>query len=185
MTPDWSKLRADFPILNQNVHGKPLVYFDNAATSQKPRSVIDALVHYYERDNANVHRGIHSPALVLADEPTGNLDTTTDVRPDAAMGYAACQAATSEAVQQGTVGAGTGCRVGAGMGNDFATKGGIGTASVDLGDGLIVAALIAVNAVGDVVDETGQIMAGMRQPPDGNTFAGSLNMMRAMSRMVV
>jgi cysteine desulfurase/selenocysteine lyase len=56
---DWAKLRADFPILHQNVHGKPLVYFDNAATSQKPRSVIDALVHYYERDNANVHRGIH------------------------------------------------------------------------------------------------------------------------------
>ena len=58
-TVDWSKLRADFPILHQNVHGQPLVYFDNAATSQKPRSVIDALVHYYERDNANVHRGIH------------------------------------------------------------------------------------------------------------------------------
>ena len=57
--PDWSKLRADFPILNQQVHGKPLIYFDNAATSQKPRAVIDALVHYYERDNANVHRGIH------------------------------------------------------------------------------------------------------------------------------
>jgi len=56
---DWAKLRADFPILNQQVHGKPLVYFDNAATSQKPRAVIDALVHYYERDNANVHRGIH------------------------------------------------------------------------------------------------------------------------------
>jgi cysteine desulfurase/selenocysteine lyase len=56
---DWAKLRADFPILNQQVHGKPLVYFDNAASSQKPRSVIDALVHYYERDNANVHRGIH------------------------------------------------------------------------------------------------------------------------------
>ena len=56
---DWSALRKDFPILNQEVHGKPLVYFDNAATSQKPRSVIDALVHYYERDNANVHRGIH------------------------------------------------------------------------------------------------------------------------------
>ena len=58
-SPDWSALRNDFPILNQQVHGKPLVYFDNAATSQKPRSVIDALVHYYERDNANVHRGIH------------------------------------------------------------------------------------------------------------------------------
>jgi cysteine desulfurase/selenocysteine lyase len=58
-TVDWAKLRADFPILDQKVHGKPLVYFDNAATSQKPRAVIDALVHYYEHDNANVHRGIH------------------------------------------------------------------------------------------------------------------------------
>jgi cysteine desulfurase/selenocysteine lyase len=58
-TPDWSALRKDFPILDQQIHGKPLIYFDNAATSQKPRAVIDALVHYYERDNANVHRGIH------------------------------------------------------------------------------------------------------------------------------
>ncbi|HET7623665.1 MAG TPA: cysteine desulfurase [Verrucomicrobiae bacterium] len=58
-TIDWQKLREDFPILNQQVHGKPLIYFDNAATSQKPRAVIDALEHYYERDNANVHRGIH------------------------------------------------------------------------------------------------------------------------------
>ena len=58
-TPDWAALRRDFPILDQQVHGKPLIYFDNAATSQKPRAVIDALVHYYERDNANVHRGIH------------------------------------------------------------------------------------------------------------------------------
>src|SRR6266542_1758132 len=56
---DWESLRADFPILHQKVHGKPLIYFDNAATSQKPRAVIDALVHYYEHDNANVHRGIH------------------------------------------------------------------------------------------------------------------------------
>ena len=56
---DWVALRKDFPILDQQVHGKPLIYFDNAATSQKPRAVIDALVHYYEHDNANVHRGIH------------------------------------------------------------------------------------------------------------------------------
>ncbi|MFZ1073272.1 MAG: cysteine desulfurase [Verrucomicrobiia bacterium] len=56
---DWLALRKDFPILDQQVHGKPLIYFDNAATSQKPRAVIDALVHYYEHDNANVHRGIH------------------------------------------------------------------------------------------------------------------------------
>jgi cysteine desulfurase/selenocysteine lyase len=58
-TIDWSVVRKDFPILDQEVHGQPLIYFDNAATSQKPRRVIDALVHYYEHDNANVHRGIH------------------------------------------------------------------------------------------------------------------------------
>ena len=56
---DWAALRKDFPILDQQVHGQPLIYFDNAATSQKPRAVIEALEHYYECDNANVHRGIH------------------------------------------------------------------------------------------------------------------------------
>src|SRR5215831_18736537 len=56
---DWSALRTDFPILDQKVHGRPLIYFDNAATTQKPRAVLDALRSYYERDNANVHRGIH------------------------------------------------------------------------------------------------------------------------------
>jgi len=59
MTINWQKIREDFPTLHQTVNGHPLVYLDNAATSQKPRGVIDALVHYYERDNANVHRGIH------------------------------------------------------------------------------------------------------------------------------
>src|SRR5436190_14516992 len=56
---DWESIRSDFPILHQKVHGHPLIYFDNAATSQKPRVVLDALRNYYERDNANVHRGIH------------------------------------------------------------------------------------------------------------------------------
>src|SRR5438105_13598822 len=56
---DWPAIRADFPILDQKVHGQPLIYFDNAATTQKPTPVLDALRHYYERDNANVHRGIH------------------------------------------------------------------------------------------------------------------------------
>jgi cysteine desulfurase / selenocysteine lyase len=58
-TIDWSALRADFPILDQKVHGHPLIYFDNAATTQKPGAVLEALRHYYEHDNANVHRGIH------------------------------------------------------------------------------------------------------------------------------
>jgi cysteine desulfurase/selenocysteine lyase len=56
---DWAALRADFPILGQKVHGQPLIYFDNAATTQKPRVVVEALRNYYEHDNANVHRGIH------------------------------------------------------------------------------------------------------------------------------
>ena len=59
---ELEEIRDDFPILRQKVHGKPLVYFDNAATSQKPRQVIDALNDYYQRYNANVHRGIHALA---------------------------------------------------------------------------------------------------------------------------
>ena len=58
-TLDAEKIRKDFPILSRKVHGKKLVYFDNAATSQKPRQVIDAITHYYENYNANVHRSIH------------------------------------------------------------------------------------------------------------------------------
>ncbi|MFN3408622.1 MAG: cysteine desulfurase [Limisphaerales bacterium] len=60
---DWASVRRDFPVLDQQVHGQPLIYFDNAATSQKPRPVIQALVNYYERDNANVHRGIHELSM--------------------------------------------------------------------------------------------------------------------------
>ena len=56
---DWSAIRSDFPILRERVHGHPLIYFDNAATSQKPRSVLEALRRYYEHNNANVHRGLH------------------------------------------------------------------------------------------------------------------------------
>src|SRR3989442_5888758 len=56
---DVEKVRKDFPILHQQVHGKPLVYLDSAATSQKPRAVIDAIAGYYIDDNANVHRGVH------------------------------------------------------------------------------------------------------------------------------
>ena len=57
--PDWAALRRDFPILDQQVHGKGLVYLDSGASSQKPRAVIDAITHYYEHDHSNVHRGIH------------------------------------------------------------------------------------------------------------------------------
>jgi cysteine desulfurase/selenocysteine lyase len=57
---DVERIKCDFPILDQKIHGKKLVYLDNAATSQKPRAVIDAIVRYYEHDNANIHRGVHT-----------------------------------------------------------------------------------------------------------------------------
>jgi len=60
---DVEKIRADFPILAERIHGKRLVYLDSAATSQKPRAVIDAIVHYYEHLNANIHRGVHTLSM--------------------------------------------------------------------------------------------------------------------------
>ncbi|EDO1156156.1 cysteine desulfurase [Listeria innocua] len=64
---DIQKIRADFPILAQEINEKPLAYLDNAATSQKPKQVIAALTHYYEFDNANVHRGVHTLAARATD----------------------------------------------------------------------------------------------------------------------
>ena len=71
---DVYAIRQQFPVLNREVKGKPLVYFDNAATSQKPQSVIDALVNYYSGYNANIHRGIHT----LAEEATAAFEATRD-----------------------------------------------------------------------------------------------------------
>jgi cysteine desulfurase/selenocysteine lyase len=59
-TPDFVALRADFPILNQDINGQPLAYLDNAASAQRPRQVVQAVVDYYEQDHANVHRGVHT-----------------------------------------------------------------------------------------------------------------------------
>ncbi len=64
---DVQKIRAQFPILSQTVNGKPLVYFDNGATSQKPQVVIDSIVDYYSRYNANIHRGVHSLSQLATD----------------------------------------------------------------------------------------------------------------------
>ena len=66
---DVEQIRKDFPILQRKVHGKPLVYFDNAATSQKPMQVIDAIDFYYKNYNANIHRSIHE----LGEEATAKF----------------------------------------------------------------------------------------------------------------
>ena len=69
---DVENIRKEFQVLHQEVNGKPLVYFDNAATNQKPQRVIDALVHYYQNDNANIHRGAHT----LANRATAKFEET-------------------------------------------------------------------------------------------------------------
>ena len=61
------KIRADFPILAEKIRNKPLVYFDNAATCQKPQAVIDSIVHLYSHDYANVHRGVHTLSVRSTD----------------------------------------------------------------------------------------------------------------------
>src|SRR3982751_5351522 len=71
---DVAAIRKQFPALSREVKGKPLVYFDNAATTQKPQVVIDALVNYYSEYNANIHRGIHT----LAEEATAAFEATRD-----------------------------------------------------------------------------------------------------------
>jgi L-aminopeptidase/D-esterase-like protein len=99
------------------------------------------------------------PAAILFDLGIGR----SDVRPDAAMGFLACKNASPDRPQEGNVGAGMGASVGKIMGMAGAMKSGIGTASIDLGGGIIVGAIIAVNPLGDVVDpRTGKILAGAR-----------------------
>jgi cysteine desulfurase / selenocysteine lyase len=72
---DIAALRRDFPVLDQEVHGRRLVYLDNGATTQKPRAVIDAVSHYYEHDNSNVHRGVHT----LSERATNQLENVRDI----------------------------------------------------------------------------------------------------------
>ncbi len=68
MTPNFEALRAEFPSLQQEVNGKPLVYLDNGASTQKPQAVIDAIAHYYTHDNSNVHRGVHTLSQRATDQ---------------------------------------------------------------------------------------------------------------------
>jgi L-aminopeptidase/D-esterase-like protein len=114
------------------------------------------------------------PAASLFDLPLGD----GRIRPDAACGYTAARVATSNPVAEGSVGAGAGATVGKLNGMPGAMKGGIGSAAITTSDGLIVAALVAVNAAGDVIDPaTGQVVAGVRGP--GNTLLDARTLLRA------
>ena len=115
------------------------------------------------------------PAAILFDLGFGGNPT---IRPTADCGYRAAQAASDGAVAQGNVGAGAGATVGKVTGGDRAMKGGLGTASIALPNGLVVGALVAVNAIGDVIDpSTGQVVAGVRTA-DGKGLADARKLLR-------
>lgn len=98
--------------------------------------------------------------------------SSASVRPDAEAGYRACQQATDEGTPQGNVGAGTGATVGKMAGPAFMMKGGLGSASMELPNGVVVGAIVVVNAAGDVIDPaTQQVIAGARNPQGGYLFA--------------
>lgn len=129
----------------------------------------EGVVRWLEENNIGFDVGVARvpivPAAVLFDLAIGRAD----IRPDVAMGYAACQTAASNinASAAGTVGAGTGATVGKILGPAAQMKGGVGTAVIELGHGLLVGALIAVNCWGDVIDPTtGHILAGARKLPE-------------------
>jgi L-aminopeptidase/D-esterase-like protein len=122
------------------------------------------------------------PSAILYDLNIGRAD----VRPDSAMGYHAAASASSDAPVEGNAGAGTGASVGKMFGGSLSMKSGLGTASMDIGGGVILGALVAVNAFGDVVDpRTGEILAGLRSGKVGpmrigrkGYFADTLTMMK-------
>lgn len=126
------------------------------------------------------------PAAILFDLGIGRAD----VRPDPEMGYQACLNASQASPAEGNVGAGTGCSVGKILGIERAVKSGLGSSAIALGRGLLVAALVAVNAFGDVIDPaSGQIIAGARSQPARpaekrlpGLFADTLQVMRSMPR---
>ena len=145
------------------------------------------VMRYLEEHKIGFNTGVAKipivPSAILYDLGIGRAD----VRPDSAMGYRAAASASSDASPQGNIGAGTGATVGKMFGPGLAMKSGLGTASMDIGDGVIVGALVAVNAWGDVIDPlTNQIIAGLRSGKVGpfrvgkkEYFADTLAMMKS------
>jgi L-aminopeptidase/D-esterase-like protein len=138
------------------------------------------VMRYLEEKNVGFDVGVARvpivPAAILFDLPFGGKP---NVRPTADCGYKAAQAATDGPVEEGNVGAGAGATVGKMGGPKNSMKAGIGSAALAQPDGLVVAALVAVNAVGDIIDPaTGKIVAGVLGP-DGKTFADARALMRS------
>jgi L-aminopeptidase/D-esterase-like protein len=145
------------------------------------------VMRYLEERGLGLHMGGDvvvpiAPAAILYDLEIGD----PKIRPTAESGYKACQAATSGKVEEGNVGAGAGATIGKMFGMNSAMKSGLGTASLRVGNtGIVVAAIVAVNAVGDVLDpKTGKIVAGARKP-DGSGFLDSMQQWREGRNVVL
>jgi L-aminopeptidase/D-esterase-like protein len=145
------------------------------------------VMHYLEENKIGFNTGAARvpivPSAILYDLSLGRAD----IRPDSAMGALAAALAVSTPPAEGNVGAGTGASVGKMFGMTLAMKSGLGTASMDIGGGVIVGAIVAVNAFGDVINpKTGEIIAGLRSGKVGplrigkkDSFADSLTMMKS------
>jgi L-aminopeptidase/D-esterase-like protein len=133
------------------------------------------VMRYLEERNIGLDTGVAKvpivPAAAIFDLAFGDAN----IRPDAAAGYRSCEQTTTEPIAQGNVGAGTGATVGKMMGPPFSMKGGLGSASTKLPDGTLVGAIVAVNALGDILDlQTQQVIAGVRNPVGGFVFDNPL-----------
>ena len=147
-------------------------------------SAADGVMRWLEERGYGLDVGVAKvpivPAAILFDLPVARAD----VRPDAAAGYAACEAATDAPVEQGNVGVGTGATCGKALGFERATKAGVGSSAIRLSSGVIVAALAAVNAFGDVIDRpTGRIIAGARTS-DGS-FADTMAYLASLDDLTI
>jgi L-aminopeptidase/D-esterase-like protein len=148
---------------------------------------VGGVMRYLEEHKIGFNTGVAKvpivPAAILYDLNLGDKN----VRPDAEMGYQACLSASAGRVAEGNVGAGSGASVGKLFGNALAMKSGSGSASMDIGNGIIVGAIVAVNAWGDVIED-GKIIAGLRSGKVGpirvggkEYFADTLKMMRTFA----
>ena len=140
----------------------------------------DGVIRYLEDEGIGFDAGVSTgpivPAAILFDLDMGN----PAARPDAEMGGAACRVASAAPVPEGTIGAGAGATCGKILSIKRAMKSGLGTTAIDLGGGLVVGAIVAVNPFGDVVDpDSGEILAGVRKPL-ADEPAGTLSVMRGM-----
>jgi len=136
--------------------------------------------HYLEERGIGFDAGVAKvpivPAAVIFDLAVGDAS----VRPDKSMGYNACQGASKNFRAEGLIGAGCGATVGKLLGMEFCSPGGVGTASLKLAENVWVGALSVVNALGEVVDENGNTIAGIRNP-DGDGFLSSLDVLQKNS----